>query len=295
MVFASSYFHHNLLRKYVVVFGAFFNNLYLQRTDPNGNVTMNFKVPLQFASKEKMFVRLFGDPGADRPFAAMSPLMSFDFSGPGISYDINRQQNAIIRHVMRNPDNKNNFKTIFVPVPYDIHFALYVYVKNAEDGAKIVEQIVPFFTPEWTVTMELVPELNEIRDIPVVLKSVRMDDIYSKDFKERRTLVWTLEFVMHGYFYGPRRDKPMIKVINMNELIDQSNGMPFHAPDTDSSVSSNVDVTSSTDPIATITAQPGLLANGQPTTNATASINWTLIDVNDDYGFATTYTDTSAS
>jgi len=293
MVFAGTNFYHQLLRKYVVVFGSFFNTISIQRTDANNNVTFDMKVPLQFASKEKMVVRLFQDPGADRPFAAAMPMMTFDFRHPGIVYAADRQQNPIIRHVVRNPDDKNKFKTVFVPVPYDIHFSLYVYVKNAEDGAKIVEQILPFFTPAWTVTMELIPEIDEIRDIPVILRNVTMDDVNDRDFTARRVLIWTLDFVMKGYFYGPRRDKAMIKVVNLNEWIDQSNGAAYHAPDTDTSLSTNVDILSSTDPVETVTAQPGLLANGYPTTSVNNSISWTVIDVNDDYGFASMIEDTS--
>jgi T4-like virus Myoviridae tail sheath stabiliser len=220
-----------------------------------------------YAAKEKTLVRLNADPDLDRETATIVPMLSFELRTPGLVYDANRKLPSTGRKVIRHPDDKNKFKTLYNPVPYDLKFNLYIYVKFQEDGTRILEQILPFFTPDWTVSMELVPEMNEIRDVPTVLESVMLEDIYDGDFKKRRMLIWTLSFTMHGWIFGPVKPKPIIKFTQENFRVLDSNTFA--------------------DPIVSyIVGQPGVDANGQPTTNIAASIDYTLIDVNDDYGFA---------
>jgi hypothetical protein len=96
-----------------------------------------------------------------------------------------------------------DFDFMYSPVPYDFNFSLHVLVKNTEDGTQIVEQIVPFFTPDFTVTMKMVPELSLNMDIPIELVSVTSDDSYEGDFDSRRIQTWQLDFVVKGYLFGP--------------------------------------------------------------------------------------------
>jgi hypothetical protein len=98
----------------------------------------------------------------------------------------------------------NDFGFVYTPVPYDMSFSLHVLVKNAEDGTQIIEQILPFFTPDYTVTIRALPELNINLDIPIELNSVTTDDSYEGDFDaSRRILTWQLDFTVKGYLFGP--------------------------------------------------------------------------------------------
>ncbi|HYT44813.1 MAG TPA: tail sheath stabilizer and completion protein, partial [Methylomirabilota bacterium] len=297
MVFQGTNFYFSLLRKYVVVFGNFFSDIMITRTLPGGQQAADIRVPLQYAQKDKMLVRLNADPDANRPFSALLPVISFELAG--MEYNATSHLNTVGRNVQRNPNDKNKFKVQYNPVPYDIHFNVYIYVKNEEDGHKILEQILPFFTPDWTVAMELIPDMpNEIRDIPVVLKSVALNDLYDGEFKVRRVLYWQLGFTIHAFFYGPERNKPIIKFTTLNEIIAGAgtSNTPGNA-DLDRSTNytlNNIDTTDannqpipSSDAFSAIYSQPGEFANGQPTANVLQSIDWHLIDVNDNWQFAT--------
>jgi hypothetical protein len=290
MVWQSTSFYHSLLRKYVVVFGNYFNNITIKRNLEDGTLIADFKVPLQYAAKEKMIVRLNSDPNLDRPYSALLPVMSFELTAQALQYDANRKLNTVGRNVVRHDADKNKFKVLYNPVPYDINFSLFVYVKNQEDGHKIIEQILPFFTPDWTATVELIAEMNEIKDIPLVLTGVGMQDVYDNDFKERRMLIWTLQFVMHGWLYGPVRNKPMIKFTR--ETYSIATNMPIANAAANTTSSTNYmagDIGSESEagsPVDVMYTQPGLTPDGKPTTSMNESIDWRLIDVNDDFGFA---------
>ena len=256
----NSPFYFSTIRKMVVILGNLFNETYITRTDSEGNVAQLIKVPLVYASKNKMLVRVDEDPEIQRLTAITLPRMSFEMTG--LEYDNSRKLNTVGRNVVKDTTNANKLKQQYNPVPYNFNFNLYIYVKNAEDGTKIVEQILPFFTPDWTVSVNLIPEMNETKDIPIVLTSVQQEDHYDGDFLERRAIVWTLQFTMKGYMYGPVAHKPIIKVSKTQFYVDTSN-----------------------DIIGTIRVQPGLLSNGSPTTNSQLSVNTSIIEVDDDYGF----------
>jgi len=147
---------------------------------------------------------------------------------------------------------------------------LSIIVKNADDGARIVEQILPFFTPEWTTTVLLIPEADIVVDIPIVLDRVSLKDDYEGNFEERRAVIWTLDFTLKGYIYGPVRKNEIIK---------------FATTNTFNALQANTELT-------TTTIEPGLTSAGAPTTVLGDSISSTLITANSDYGFITTQTDT---
>jgi hypothetical protein len=288
MVFQGTQFYHGLLRKYVVVFGNYFNNLIIERTDEGDNTTQVIKVPLQYAPKDKMVVRLNSDPNLDRPAAAILPILSFELTG--MSYDASRKLDTMNKVTRRHPDDKNKFKVLYEPVPYNLNFNLYIYSKNQEDNNKILEQILPFFTPDWTATVELIPDMGITRDIPLVLlPNPVMQDMYDGNFKERRVMVWTLSFIMNAYLYGPVRPRPMIKFTTMYfPIAGASTNAGDGGANTTSSTNymmTNTDTDNAQDYVESITGQPGLDANGNPTSLLSDTIDWKLIDVNDDFGF----------
>lgn len=265
--------YHQLMRKYIVVFGRIFSDIEIERTI-NGNRTQIMTVPLTYAAKEKMLTRVATDPNIDRQTAIILPVMSFVMDG--IKYDGSRKLSTVTRISAKNV-NDNKLSYAYNPVPYNIDMKLYVYVKNNEDGTKIIEQILPFFTPDWTITMNLVPELGITQDIPIVMNNVTFEDSYDGDFKERRAIIWTLDFTIKAYFYGPVRTSGIIKFVNTN----------IHIATTNTAAQSvGVDPAS-----ARVTVQPGLLANGSPTTNSQLTIPYSQISIDDDYGYVTVVTD----
>jgi len=196
-----------------------------------------------------------------------------------VRYDSDRKLKTIQRTANKINNSPSSLNYQYMPVPYNFGFRLYILVKNAEDGTKIVEQILPYFTPDFTVTVELIPDMQELKDIPVVLNSVSQEDTYEGNFQERQALIWTLDFTIKGYLYGPIQATPIIKYAFVN----------YYAPEVpDGELATAVGVTSA---ISETLDQPGLTANGQPTSNAAASIPVSQIQVTDDYGFVITKTD----
>ena len=256
------------IKKYTTIFGLLFDNINISRTDDAGNEIQAMKVPLSYAGKDKILARLKQDPAIDRQPAITLPRMSFEMSS--LYYNGDRKLDKIGKLVIKG-DDADSAKIQFNPVPYNFDFRLYVYVKNTEDGLKIVEQIMPFFVPDYTVTAHLIPEMNVTRDIPISLKNVTMEDIYEGNYLDlkNRTIIWTLDFNLQGYIYGPVMPKPLIKFVKTN----------FRVAATTADYSNTVQL-----PVDTITVQPGLTTNGEPTSNATLSINVDDIWVDDDWG-----------
>ena len=162
-------FYHGTLRKYIIIFGTLFNEIVINRTDNNGNRVQDIKVPLAYGPRDKTIARLEQDPDLDREAAVVLPRMSFEMIG--MSYATERKLNTVRRNVAIHDVNNNaNLRTMYNPVPYDINIELNIFSRYAEDSTKILEQIMPFFTPEFTVTAELIPEMDWKIDIPVVLE-----------------------------------------------------------------------------------------------------------------------------
>lgn len=226
------------------------------------------KVPITYGPKQKTLARLDGDPNLNRPAAIVLPRMSFEMTS--LSYAPTRKLTTINRgYVKVNPNDEERLKYIYNPVPYDLSFTLDIMVKNAEDGTKILEQILPYFTPEWTATLNLIPELDVKLDIPVVINSVTSEDSYEGSFEDRRVLTWSLNFTMMGYLFGPIKKSGVITLANIN----------FYASNT----------TIATTPEENVTIYPGLLANGSPTTNSSLTIDRSLIKESDDWDYIIKY------
>ena len=200
-----TYFYHQTSRKMVVAFGSLFNNIEVRRTDSADAVVEVIKIPLSYGPKDKMLVRISQDPSLNPKVALTVPRMGFELTA--MTYDGVRKLNTMSRNVKK---GTTGLKKQFQPVPYTWDFSLYVFVKNAEDGTQILEQILPFFTPEFTVTMNLVSSMNEKRDIPLVLTSVTSEDTYEGDFATRRSIIWTLSFLMKGYLYPSVADNAKV-------------------------------------------------------------------------------------
>lgn len=274
-MFGHGVFYFSTIRKMVIYFGTIFNDLKITRTNAEGDVVATLKVPLSYAPKDKMLARVDADPEIQKQTAIYLPRMSFEMTG--LAYDGARKLNTVSRQVVKDNSNANKLKAQYNPVPYNFDFNLYVYVKNAEDGTKIIEQILPFFTPDWTATVNLIPEMNVAMDIPIILNSLSMEDTYDGSFEERRAIIWTLNFVVKGWIYGPVVSKPIIKIANTQFFVPSGGSQ--------ANVAASV---GETDVIGRVTVKPGLDANGNPTSDANVSISYSSIEVDDDFGYVIT-------
>ena len=258
-------FYHGHLRKYVTLFGTLFNDIWINR-EQDGTQYSSIKVPISYAPKDKMMARVDADPNLAKPFGIVLPRMSFEMTS--LNYDPSRKLSTVKKgYVVQNSLDPNGNKSVYNPVPYDLNFSLYIAVKNAEDGTRILEQILPYFTPDWTMTINLVPEMDIKLDIPTVLTNISSEDNYDTDYMTRRSIIWTLDFTMHGYVFGPVKKSGLITLSNTN----------FYA---------TLDQTAPVNERITIT--PGLLANGSPTTNASSSLDRSEIAANSNYGYIIT-------
>ena len=263
-------FYHESLRKYIILFGTLFNDLRIERRNSNDNVVQTIKCPLTYAPREKVTARLEQNISLTEKQSILLPRLSFEMTN--LTYDPSRKLNTINR-VTKDPATGNNVKTSFAPVPYDINFEFNMYTRYAEDATQLLEQIVPFFTPEFTATINLIPELDYKVDIPVVLNSLASQDTYEGDFETRRALIWNLNFTMRAYLFGPVTDKGVIKTSNTNLYTTHANGTYGNAA------------------AIGINQKPGLDQFRNPTTNALATVAVGGIYSNDNYAVITDFED----
>jgi len=220
-----NYFYNESTRNVVVAFGTLFNQIQLTKKDNSGNVTQTMKVPLAYGPKQKWLSRLTEDPNLAKKVAVTLPRIGFEISG--LTYDATRKQNKIMKakKVLDGADN-SQLKSGFMPVPYNVDFELYILAKNSDDALQIVEQILPYFQPEYTVTLREIPELDIIRDVPIVLNNISYEDDYEGDFTSRRSIIYTLSFTAKYYLYGPVTSTNVIRTVQ----VDQYANTPVNAP-----------------------------------------------------------------
>lgn len=205
----NQYFYHGLIRKYVAVFGTLFNNISIKRRDSSQNIVEVIKVPLSYAPKQKFLTRITTDPNLDKKVGIQLPRIGFEISG--MTYDSQRKLNNL---GVRSNTYNDNLGTVYNPVPYNIDFEMFVFVKNADDGTQIIEQILPFFKPEFTPTINALPTMGIKFDVPIILNSINVEDTYEGNFEQRRSIIWTLSFTMKASLY------PNIKGIGFGDGSD---------------------------------------------------------------------------
>jgi hypothetical protein len=222
------HFYHKQIRNTVIAFGTIFNNINIKRLDSSGNPLQNIKVPLSYSPREKFIVRLEQQSsltGSDSSVAITLPRMSFEING--FTYDSSRKlnKNQKVGVVTTNADT-TKLNTQHSPVPYDISFSLSVFTSNSDDGLQIVEQILPYFQPDYTVTMIESSVMNEKRDIPFILENVSYDDSYAGDLTTTRRIEYTLNFTAKIYLYGPISTSAIIKTVSADLYADSSDQGP---------------------------------------------------------------------
>ena len=207
--------------------GNLFNNINVRRFAEDGSEIERFRVPISYGPKQKFLARL--ETGANAQNSAITlPRMAFEMDT--MAYDPERKQNSL--NVIKQSDGAGLVKFSYAPVPYNFDFSLYIMVKNAEDGTQILEQILPYFTPHFNVTINEFPDLGITKDIPVILGSIAQEDVYEGDFEARRAIIWTLTFQLKSNIYGAVRDGKIItsaQIATIQQNTEQSGTEGFTA------------------------------------------------------------------
>lgn len=216
----NSHYYHQLTKKAVILFGRLFDDIsIIRKNDQTGKEVNRFLVPIIYAPKEKMVTRVFSDPELTRQLQALLPRMSFEISG--LTYDASRKQNSLLK-ASKPVTGGSTASSAYMGAPYDLNFQLNVYARNIDDGTQIVEQILPFFNPDFTVSASMVPDLGFIKDIPVVLNNVTNNIEYEGNYDSVRYVYWTLNFTMKLHYYGPITTPKIIRTVYANIHNDEN-------------------------------------------------------------------------
>lgn len=195
-------FYHGTIRKCLVAFGALFTNIQIERTDKQGVVQKVIEVPISYGKKEKWLARIQEDPNLDKHVLISLPRIGFELEN--FVYDGTRKLNRMTQLSSDSPDSTGTVATMYTPVPWNLGFSVYIYTKTQDDALRILEQVLPFFTPSYTVTINAVPEMGIKQDIPVVLNGVAYSDNADEGgFDQRREILYTLNFTMKAELWGP--------------------------------------------------------------------------------------------
>lgn len=217
-------------------------------------------IPVNYGPIQKFLARLEQDPSLTAPQITL-PRMTFEITG--MTYDPVRNLTPMNKYAKNMTTNDASFNASYTPAPYNITFQLNIMTKFQEDGTKIVEQILPFFKPDFTPTVKLLDDLDLYFDIPIVLDNISMEDTYEGSYEQRRALIWTLTFTMKAYYFGPVTQKKIIKFATVNAYPDMDANTPYQI----------------------VTVQPGLTANGLPTTNINNTVPYANINFEDNWDY----------
>jgi hypothetical protein len=212
------YFYNEILRRTVIAFGTLFNDIVIKHTDAVGEISEIIRVPLAYGPTQKFLARLEQSPDLNKSTAMSLPRMSFEFTG--LTYDPTRKVTTTQQIIVKDPDDGSEVKKSYMPVPYNMQFELSIMSKLNDDALQIIEQILPYFQPAFSISVQLVDSIREKRDIPVVLENITMQDDYEGDFSTRRVLYYTLRFTAKTYMFGPTAaaSKDIIKKSTINYL-----------------------------------------------------------------------------
>jgi hypothetical protein len=243
------YFYNEILRRTIVSFGSLFNNISIQHTNGSDAVVSNLKVPLAYGPTQKFLARLEQAPNLNQPVQMSLPRMSFEFTG--LTYDTSRKVTTTQTFLSAVSTDKTKPRKSYMPVPYNMSFELSIMSKLNDDMLQIVEQIVPYFQPAYTMSVDLVETIGEKRDIPVVLEGISMQDDYEGEYSTRRVLIYTLRFTAKTYLFGP--------VIDVSKDIIQKVSVGYISGDRTNSPSR--EVTYSVEPVATKSYTNNIITN----------------------------------
>lgn len=220
-MFKDKSYYHEHIRKAIIVFGTIFNDINIERKNSAGAVAQALRVPLAYSTKQKFLTRIarVADTSTRGEVAITLPRMGFEING--LDYDPARKIAPITRHrVVGTGDDPNTVRSVFTSAPWNMNLALYIFAKNQNDGLSIVEQILPYFNPDFNVTINDLPELGIKRDIKITLDNVNYEDEYEGEFANRLSVIWTLNFTMRLNFYSHVANIDVIKKAIVNAYSD---------------------------------------------------------------------------
>ena len=247
------HFYHEILRKTIISFGTLFNNITIQKKDASDTDFSVMKIPLSYGPTQKFLARLEQSGDLNKSTAMSLPRMSFEFTG--LTYDSSRKVTSTQKIAVKDPDTQKKVNKVFTPVPYNMQFELSIMSKLNDDALQIVEQILPFFQPAFNLSVELIDQIKEKRDIPIILENITMQDDYEGDYSTRRVLLYTLRFTAKTYLFGPVTRVEPIKQATLSYYTDSAEKRdlaykvtPRAVKDYDNSVVTNLsaDILSST-------------------------------------------------
>jgi hypothetical protein len=233
------HFYYEAIRKTVIAFGTLFNNIYIKHKNNEGNVVSTTKVAFGYGPTQKFLARLEQSPNLSKPIQITTPRMSMEIVG--LSYDPARKGSTMRGFVAKDSENKP--QKSYLPVPYNLNFELCIFTKLDDDMLHIVEQIIPYFQPHYTITIIAVEEIEEKKDIKFTLDNISMTDNYEGNFETRRALIWTLKFTAKTYIFLPVSTNPIESSI-INKVT-----IGFAAGNDSSTISNDIDI--SVEPRAT--------------------------------------------
>jgi hypothetical protein len=205
-------YYWGTVRKAIVAFGNMFNNITIEKKGPN-NTTIVQRVPLSYSPKQKFLARINQQPNVDKAsMQVILPRMGFEMVA--MDYDPNRKISPLQQ--TRSLSGSTTASTQYAPTPYNLTVLLYIYARNQDDGLQIIEQILPYFNPDYNLTLKAIPELNIQNDLPILLNTIGFEDDYEGDFTTRRSVTWTLGFTVKLNFYGPITKTGIIKKVIAN-------------------------------------------------------------------------------
>ena len=215
-MFNNKHFYHEHVRKAIIAFGTIFNTIQIRRKNPEGEINQSLRVPLSYAPKNKIIARILEDQDFDDGRAKYSvtlPRMAFEITS--LTYDSSRK--LVPMQTVRAINAPGEpIKSSYVSTPYNLGISMSVFSKNTEDGLQIIEQILPYFNPDFNVTINEIPELGVKRDIQFILESISFSDDYMGNFDQRRSVVWDLNFTVKMNFFGNVSNADLIKKTIMN-------------------------------------------------------------------------------
>ena len=217
-----NYFYHEIIRKTVIAFGTLFNDIHVRHDDQAGSPISDIKVPIAYGPRQKFLARITQQAELNKATQITLPRMSFEITS--ISYDSSRKAGITQTFKAPNKDNEDKLTKVFMPVPYNIGFDLNILVKLQDDGLQILEQILPFFQPAFTLSIDLVKSIGEKRDVPMVLNNISQQDDYEGDFSTRRALIYTLSFTAKTFMFGHISNTPegLIRKVQLDYYSDSN-------------------------------------------------------------------------
>ena len=212
-----TYFYHEIIRKTVISFGTLFNDVHVRHQDASGKDISEMKVPVSYGPRQKFLARIQQQPDLNKATQISLPRMSFEVNN--ITYDPSRKTG--VTQTFKVKDGKQ-VKKVFMPVPYNLGFELNILTKLQDDSLQILEQVLPFFQPGFTLTIDLVNSIGEKRDVPMVLDSINFTDDYEGNFETRRALIYTLNFTAKTFMFGPVADSTdgLIRKVQLDYYTD---------------------------------------------------------------------------